>query len=158
MGALKSKKWHDQCLGAHENKLIDTVQAYAYVTVSSTISDTRAKIYGVIHPTVPGFWAPPLDVKHGFYQMDFDRAYFIEKIIIKWKLKPPRFEVMVKTPYGRWKVMLNEEPQDDIEMVLGPVEVLGIKVIIMDLDKKSPDARGLEPIYGISKIEVKRPG
>lgn len=52
--------------------------------------------------------------------------------------------------------MLMEEPQDDIEMVLVPVEIRGLKVIMLDMtDGRKEDE---DPVFGIRKIEVHRPG
>jgi hypothetical protein len=76
--------------------------------------------------------------------------------VIKWKLKPPRAEILILTKSNRWKVMLNEEPQDDITMNMTPTEIRGVKIILLDLDQNTSSEA--EPIYGIKKIEVHRPG
>jgi len=53
--------------------------------------------------------------------------------------------------------MLNEEPEDDIELVIVPQEIRGFKVLMMDMNHpKKEDEEA--PIYGIKKIEVERPG
>ena len=52
--------------------------------------------------------------------------------------------------------MLLEEPSDDIELIMVPTEIRGVKVIMMDLDQgKTTDS---DAIYGIKKMEVHRPG
>ena len=63
---------------------------------------------------------------------------------------------MILTKSNRWKVMINEEPADDIDMNMTPTEIRGVKVLMMDLDKATGSAT--DPIYGIKKIEVSRPG
>lgn len=63
------------------------------------------------------------------------------------------------TKYFTWKIFLNETPKDDIEMVLVPMDIRGIKILILDLDQKSTEAvEGQDPVYGIKKIELYRPG
>ena len=54
--------------------------------------------------------------------------------------------------------MLIEEPNDDIELNIVPVELRGFKILMMDMDKRTADKDGGEPVYGIKKIEVSRPG
>jgi hypothetical protein len=61
--------------------------------VSATVSDSRANPYNVVDPNGYGWWAPPLDVAHAFYQVLFERSYTVEKLIVKWKLKPPKVEI-----------------------------------------------------------------
>jgi len=73
-------------------------------------------------------------------------------------MKPPRVEIQVLTVAGRWKVMVNEEPSDDIDLELVPWEIRGFKVIMMDMDKNSAEKEGEVGVYGIKKIEVSRPG
>jgi len=96
------------------------VESYGFVTVSNTLSDSRANPYNVVDPNGYGWWAPVLDAAHAFYQVMFERPYTVEKIIIKWKTKPPRVEIQLFTYWGKWKQVLNEEPSDDIEMVMSP--------------------------------------
>jgi hypothetical protein len=61
------------------------VESYGFVSVSATISDSRANPYSVVDPNGSGFWAPPLEAIHAHYQLLFDRPYTVEKINIKWK-------------------------------------------------------------------------
>ena len=60
--------------------------------------------------------------------------FTVEKISIKWKLKPPRAELEILTKLGNWKTMLIEEPQDDIDFIMVPTEIRGIKIIMLDMD------------------------
>jgi len=76
--------------------------------------------------------------------------------VIKWKLKPPKAEILILTKSNRWKVMLLEEPQDDITMNMTPTEIRGVKIILLNLDQNNSSEA--EPIYGIKKLEVHRPG
>lgn len=140
MGKIESKKYKNQCLAADSDKKIEQFQSYGYVTVSATIADSRANPYNIVDPNGYGWWAPPLDVSHGHYTILFDKTYSLQKIIIKWKLKPPKFEIMLLTKHGVWKVMLTEEPKDDIEMMVSPLEIQGVKIILLDLDQKSEGA------------------
>lgn len=87
----------------------------------------------------------------------FERVYTVEKIVIKWKLKPPRVEIQLFTSWGKWKQMLNEAPEDDVEMIMVPEEIRGFKVLMMDMNHPKKDDEEA-PIYGIKKIEVSRPG
>jgi hypothetical protein len=75
-----------------------------------------------------------MDIVHAFYQIDFESEYVIEKLIIKWKAKPPRIEILVHSKLGMWKTMLNEEPTGDIELDMVPFPALGVKILMYDLD------------------------
>jgi len=110
LGKVESRKYRDKCVAAKEDDKIQRIESYGFVTVSATISDSRSNPYNVVDPNGYGWWAPPLDTAHAFYQVIFERIYTVEKLVIKWKLKPPRAEIMLLTKSGRWKVMLNEEP------------------------------------------------
>ena len=55
--------------------------------------------------------------------------------MIKWQLKPPRVEILILNKSNRWKVILNEEPQDDITMNMTPTEIRGVKILLLDLDQ-----------------------
>ena len=126
------------------------MESYGFVTVSSSLSDTNCNPYSVVDPNGMGFWAPPVDIGHASYELIFERAYTVEKVVIKWKLKPPKAEILLLTKSFKWKVMMFEEPTDDIEMHLVPMEIMGLKVIMLDmLEGKKPDS---DPIYGIKKI------
>ena len=50
--------------------------------------------------------------------------------------------------------MIKESPFGDVEFETSPFEIRGVKILMLDLDKKSGD----NSIYGITKIKVKRPG
>jgi hypothetical protein len=155
LGKIQSRKFKDKCLAAKDDDKISRFESYGLVTVSSSISDSRSNPYNVVDPNGYGWWAPPLDIGHAYYQVLFERVYTLEKLVIKWKLKPPRLEIMILNKSGRWKVMLNEEPEEDIEMVLIPMEIRGVKIILLDMDKA---AAGDDTVYGIKKIELHRPG
>jgi len=49
-------------------------------------------------------------------------------------LKPPRVEVLIAHRPDTWKVMLFEEPSDDIDLEIIPQEIYGLKVIMLDMD------------------------
>jgi len=87
---------------------------YGYATVSSTLGDSRANPYNPLDPNGYGWWAPPLDVNHAEYKLMLPKPFTIEKINIKWKLKPPRVEIQIMNLHGRWRTVLNENPTDDI--------------------------------------------
>jgi hypothetical protein len=93
---------------------------YGEVRVSASISDTRCNPYNVVDPNQYGWWAPPVDLAHAEYELQWPRPYTVEKIKLKWKLKPPRVEVMVSHRPDQWTVMLFDDPQDDIELILVP--------------------------------------
>lgn len=110
LGKVESRKYKDKCVAAKEDDKIQRIESYGFVTVSASISDSRSNPYNVVDPNGYGWWAPPLDIAHAYYQVIFERFYTVEKLNVKWKLKPPRCEIMLLTKSGRWKVMLNEEP------------------------------------------------
>jgi hypothetical protein len=59
------------------------------------IGDSRANPDNVIDPNGYGWWAPPLDIAHAYIEVIFERPYLVEKIIIKWKTKPPKYELQI---------------------------------------------------------------
>lgn len=57
----------------------------------------------------------------------------------------------------KWHTILTENGGGDIEMLIKPIEVRGIKIILLNLDKKG-DAGASSQTFGIKKIECRRPG
>ena len=64
----------------------------------------------------------------------WERLYTVQNIKIKWKLKPPRVEILLLLKSNLWKVMINEKPEDDLDIKFVPVEIRGMKVIMLDMD------------------------
>jgi hypothetical protein len=129
--------------------------------VSATVSDSRARCnpYNVVDPNGYGWWAPAYDVGHAAIGLIFPRAYTVQKIKIKWKLKPPKVEIrFMYANYGyRWKTILLEEPSDDIDLEIVPEEIMGLDINMLDLNYPKKDGEEA-PQYGIKKIEISRPG
>jgi len=65
-------------LTAFENDSISQVQSYGNVRVQATIGDDRANPYNVVDPNGYGWWAPPLDLSHAWYELIFDRPYMVD--------------------------------------------------------------------------------
>lgn len=160
LGKVASRKFQDKCLAASEDEKISQVQSYGFVSVSSTIGDDRANPYNVVDPNGYGWWAPPIDVSHAWIQVMFDRPYMVEKIVIKWKLRPPKYELMILSASNKWQTETFAVPEDDVELLISPQQILGVKVLMLNLDQKGAEAgAGSDaPIYGIKKINVLRPG
>ncbi len=53
------------------------MESYGFVTVSNSISDSRSNPYNVIDPNGYGWWAPPLDAGHGYFQLLWERPYTV---------------------------------------------------------------------------------
>ena len=132
------------------------MQSYGQVSVSNTIGDSRANPYNVVDPNGYGWWAPPVDVSHAWIQISFDRPYICEKIMIKWKLNPPKYELQIMGQDQKWVTQKFEVPSDDVELELSPQELLGVKILMLNLDERGGAAE--IPIYGIRKIQIIRPG
>ena len=105
---------------AFENDSISQVQSYGSVRVQATIGDDRATPYNVVDPNGYGWWAPPLDLSHAWYELIFDRPYMVDKIKIIWKLKPPVYELQVLTESDRWQTVIEETPEDDVDLEITP--------------------------------------
>jgi len=54
------------------------VQSYGSITVSAAIADDRCNAYNVVDPNGYGWWAPPLDLSHAWYELIFDRPYMVD--------------------------------------------------------------------------------
>jgi len=150
LGKVASRKYTNKCLAASDDPKISQVQGYGQVSVSNTIGDSRANPYNVVDPNGYGWWAPPIDVSHAWIQISFDRPYICEKIMIKWKLKPPKYELQIMGQDQKWVTQKFEAPSDDVELELSPQELLGVKILLLNLDERGGVAE--VPIYGIRKI------
>ena len=51
-----------------------------------------------------------------------------------------------------------EAPLTDVDMTINPIEVQGIKIILLNLDKKDNIIKNTNLSYGIKKIVANRPG
>lgn len=121
------------------------------------MADSRSNPYNVIDPNGYGWWAPTEETNHAELLIEFTRSYTINRIEIKWHVKVPKYEIQVvdKLQDKDFKTIIVEEPSDDVDLRFSPTEVTAIKVILLDLDKKTMDQN---TIYGIKKIQVHRPG
>jgi len=52
---------------------------------------------------------------------------------------------------GKWITMLNEEPKENVNMFLVPMEIRGYRILMLDLNVNTVD-RSFGKIYGIKKI------
>ena len=44
----------------------------------------------------------------------------VDKIKIIWKLKPPVYELQVLTESDRWQTVIEETPEDDVDLEITP--------------------------------------
>jgi hypothetical protein len=98
------------------------------------MSDSRSNAYGPIDPHNPNFWAPPPNLVHATYQLDFDRPYLVDTIKIQWKVPPPTVEISLHSIIDGWRIMLKEKPEEHIDLNFIPIEIIGVKILMMDLD------------------------
>jgi|APFre7841882793_1041355.scaffolds.fasta_scaffold19748_2 hypothetical protein len=55
-----SKSDPSKCIAARDFEDVTNIQTYGSISVSATMSDSRADAYAVIDPNSSGFWAAPL--------------------------------------------------------------------------------------------------
>jgi len=60
LGKFMSKSDPSKCIGARDFEDVTNIQTYGSISVSATMSDSRADAYAVIDPNSSGFWAAPL--------------------------------------------------------------------------------------------------
>ena len=120
-------------MGAKKDEAIANIAPYGVVEATSTLFDSRANPYNVIDPNGYGWWGPHSEIDLADLTISFDRPYFVEKIIIRWHLKPPRYELKFKNAHGIWGILRDEEPQGDIELEITPFQLTAINISIKNL-------------------------
>jgi hypothetical protein len=132
--------------------------AYGYVSATASMDDKRVDAYGPVDQNSPQFWAPPRSLVHATYQIEFDRPYTIDNLKINWKVPPPNIELQINSKVEGWKTYLKEKPQAKIDLTFNPLEALGVKILMMDLDVKIEEGKYEDDFYGINKLIIQRPG
>ena len=58
----------------------------------------------------------------------------------------------------KWITILLEDPKTNVNLKLNPIEIRGVKILMLDLDKKITGNISYVTSFGKKKIECRRPG
>jgi len=82
--------------------------------------------YSIIDPNSMGWWASSLGVKQALFEIQFDRMYLVQEIVVNWKFRPKEVVVSVLNQEKKWVGVLEEECDGDLHIFITPTEILGV--------------------------------